>query len=442
MTWERLPQNARDAAKHVLLDATGVMYAASGLAAEARAFLSVAKANGAGPCTVLGTDTKVMPFGAALANGALAHAVDYEDAFDRAPGHPNASLVPVLLALAQSEGPMDGPRFLTALAVGGDVACRMGLALRKPMEDGKWYPPPIIAAYGAVAGAANLLKLSAAQTKDALSIALCQITMPGEIKYSRGTVLRAVREAFPAHAALLSVMLAREGVAGFETPLEGKAGFYELYAGGKFDAEDLIGHVGDRFLTTELTFKPWPTCRGTHPFIEMALKLRAQHNIRPESIARIDVSVDDVQTMLVDPLDRKRAPAVAIDAKFSIPFTTALALHNGKVTLDDFGPESLNHKDILALSALVTPHVDASAPWQRGAGGALCITLKDGQAFKATINNALGCPDRPLPAETLIAKFVDCLARAQKPVESASAKTLAAKILALDACDNVGALLT
>ncbi len=440
MTWDRLPASARNAAKHVLLDATGVMYAASGLAPEAKAFLTVAKNNGVGPCAVLGTDTKVMPLGAALANGALAHAVDYEDAFDRAPGHPNASLVPVLLALAQSEGPIDGPRFLTALAVGGDVACRLGLSLRKPMEDGHWYPPPMIAAYGAVAGAANLLKLSHAQTKDALSIALCQVTMPGEIKYSRQTVLRAVREAFPAQAALLSVMLAREGVAGFETPLEGKAGFYALYAGGKFEAHDVTKQLGERFWTTELTFKPWPACRGTHPFIEMALNLRKQHNLQPENIVRIDVGVDDVQKMLVEPLDRKRAPAVAIDAKFSIPFTTALALHSGKVTLDDFGPQSLNNKSILALSALITPHVETAPSWQRGSGGILQLTMRGGQVFKASVNNALGCPERPLSQDAQLEKFVDCLARAQTPIKSAPAKTLAAKILALDACDDVGAL--
>jgi 2-methylcitrate dehydratase PrpD len=437
MTWDRLPVTARDAARRVFLDATGVMFAASGLAPEAQPFISLARANGNGPCSILGTEAKVQPLGAALGNGALAHAVDYEDAFDKAPGHPNASLVPVLLALAQSV-PVNGKAFLTALAVGGDVACRIALALRKPMEDGKWYPPPIVAAYGAVAGAANLLKLTPAQTKDALSMVLCQVTMPGEIKYSQRTVLRAVREAFPAQAALSAVLLAREGVAGFEAPLEGQAGFYALYAGGQFDAATLTDRLGAHFWTTELTFKPWPSCRGTHPFIEMALDLRSKHRLKPHDIASIEVGIDGVQAMLVEPLARKQAPSVTIDAKFSIPFTVALALKRGRVTLDDFA--NLKDETVLALSKLVTPRLDSNASWQRGSGGALKITTKDGTAFSAAVNNALGCPERPLSDQALTAKFVDCASRAHVPMKREHAEKLADVIMSLEMCTDVGAL--
>ncbi|OYW51500.1 MAG: 2-methylcitrate dehydratase [Novosphingobium sp. 28-62-57] len=438
--WEDLPEAAREGARRVLLDAVGVTYAASGLAPEAAPFIALARANGAGPCRILGTAHRVQPLGAALANGALAHAVDYEDAFDRAPAHPNASLVPVLLALAQAEAPVDGRRLLTALAVGGDVACRIALSLRQPMEQGGWYPPPIVAAFGAVAGAANLLGLTAEQTKDALSLTLCQVTMPGEIKHSRRTVLRAVREAFPAQAALTAALLARDGVAGFETPLEGKAGFYALYAGGQFDEGDLTDRLGQHYWGAELTFKPWPSCRGTHPFIEMALDLVARHGFAADDIASVQVMVDDVQAMLVEPLERKQAPDVAIDAKFSIPFTTALALVRGGVRLDSFGPESLCDPQVLAMAAKVVPVVQASPKWQRGVGGAMRVTLKDGTVHEAFVANALGCPDRPLSDTAQRAKFTDCLSRAAVPVGLRDAEALAERILALDMCEDVGAL--
>lgn len=438
--WAGLPEAAREGARRVLLDAVGVTYAASGLAPEAAPFIALARANGAGPCAILGTAHRVQPLGAALANGALAHAVDYEDAFDRAPAHPNASLVPVLLALAQSEGAVDGRRFLTALAVGGDLACRIALSLRQPMEQGGWYPPPIVAAFGAVAGAANLLGLTAAQTKDALSLTLCQVTMPGEIKHSRRTVLRAVREAFPAQAALTAALLAREGVAGFETPLEGKSGFYALYAGGHFAPDDLTEGLGQHHWGAELTFKPWPSCRGTHPFIEMALDLMAQHGFAADDIASVEVSVDDVQAMLVEPLERKQAPDVAIDAKFSIPFTTALALVRGVVRLDSFGPESLGDPLVLGMAAKVLPAVVASPTWQRGVGGAMRVTLNDGTVHEAFVANALGCPDRPLSDSAQLAKFIDCLSRAAVPVGRERAEALAERILALESCDAVGAL--
>lgn len=438
--WARLPESARDGARRVLLDAVGVMHAASGLAPEAAPFIALAEANGAGPCTILGTGKRVQPIGAALANGALAHAVDYEDAFDRAPAHPNASLVPVLLALAQSQGAVDGQRFLTALAVGGDLACRMALSLRQPMEQGGWYPPPIVAAYGAAAGAAHLLGLPPDKVKDALSLVLCQATMPGEIKHSRRTVLRAVREAFPAQAALSAALLAREGVPGFETPLEGESGFYALYAGGRFDPDDLTDRLGEHYWGSELTFKPWPSCRGTHPFIEMALNLSQRHGLMAESIALIEPSVDHVQAMLAEPLARKQAPSQAIDAKFSIPFTTALAFVRGRVGLDDFGARSLSDPAVLALAARTRPVAEPHPCWQIGVGGALRLTLEDGTVHEASVANALGCPARPLSDTAQRTKFRDCMARSAEPLSAYAVDALAERILTLDRCADVGAL--
>ena len=440
MTFDRLPASTVAAAKHVLLDAAGVMLAASGLAEEPRAFVALARSGGAGPCAILGTGHRVSAPMAALANGAMAHALDYEDAFDRAPGHPNASLVPALIALAQAEGVVDGRRFLTALAVGGDVSCRIALALRQPMEAGGWYPPPIVAAFGAAAGAAHLLGLNAGQVRDALSLMLCQAVMPGEIKYSQSTVLRAVREAFPAQAAVTSALLARAGVAGFEAPLEGKAGFYALYADGQFAPDDLTERLGTHFWIDALTFKPWPSCRGTHPFIEMALDLRARHAFAARDIAAITVQIDDVQRMLTEPLARKQAPDVVIDAKFSIPFCTALALLRGTVGLDEFAAAALADGELLALAAKVTAEVVSDASWQRGSGGAMTIALSDGRTFQAAVDNARGCPARPLGEAALVAKFSDCAGRAETPLDSGQAEELARAILSLETCADVGAL--
>lgn len=435
-----LPASTVTAAKQVLLDACGVMLGASGLSDEVRPFAALAAATGSGPCAVLGTGQLASAPFAALANGAMAHALDYEDAFDLAPGHPNASLVPALIALAQAEGPVDGARFLTALAIGCDLSCRMGLALRRQMEDGGWYPPPILAGFGAAAGSAHLLGLGAEQLRDALSLTLCQVTMPGEIKHSPATVIRAVREAFPAQAAVLSAMLAREGVSGFEAPLEGPGGFYALYAGGQFDPADLSDGLGERFWIERLTFKPWPSCRGTHPFIELALRLRGEHGFSPDAITAIDVRIDEVQRMLTEPAARKNAPQVAIDAKFSIPFCTALALRHGAVDLDGFSAQRLADPAILELAARVHSEVRPQSAWLRGSGGAMTVHLADGRQLSAEVDNALGCPARPLDEAALVRKFVDCAGRARRPLSGAAARQLAARILTLEDCPDVGAL--
>ena len=436
-----LSAETRDAAKRVLLDATGVMLAASGMVREVESFVTLAQAMGDGPCAILGTTKNASPVMAALANGAMAHALDYEDAFDLAPGHPNASLVPALLALAQIRGPVDGPRFITSLVAGCDLACRMGLALRQKMELGGWYPPPILAGYGATLGAAHLLRLDARQMADALSLALCQVTMPGEIKCSRRTVIRAIREAFPAQAAVQSALLAEQGLAGFEQPLEGEGGFYALYAGGKFDPEVLLVPFDGHFWIEQLTFKAWPSCRGTHPFIEMALALKAGQDFDVGTIQAVLVGIGPMQRMLVEPPERKRSPEVAIDAKFSVPFCTASVLVNGAMGLDSFGPEQLRDPAVLALAAKVEFAQSSEAGNWRGDAGTLAIVLEDGRRFDAAVDRALGTPENPLSDAELIDKFADCAFRAARPLSSAEARDLAGRILALEDCSDVGALL-
>jgi 2-methylcitrate dehydratase PrpD len=334
---ENIPAASLEAARRVVLDATGVMLAASSLSPEIAPFVNYARLNGGvGPCAILGFGDAVSAPMAALANGAMAHALDFEDAFDPAPCHPNAATVPSAIAIAQACGPIAGTEFLSAIAIGCDLVCRMGLSLRQTMEESGWYPPPILGAFGATAAASRLLGLTADQTRDALSLALCQATAPGEIKHSEGTIVRAVREAFPAQASVLSALLARDGVKGFEAPLEGKEGFFRLFADGHYDCADLLENLGTHYHIERLSFKPWPACRGTHAYIELALSLARKHRFSWQDIESINVVTGSVQRMLLEPAARKQAPRTVIDAKFSIPFTLAVALVRGDVTLDDF----------------------------------------------------------------------------------------------------------
>jgi 2-methylcitrate dehydratase PrpD len=440
--YDGLSVAARHAAKRVLLDATGVMLGASGMAPETRAFLSLARSMGDGPCAVLGTGVSANPVMAALANGAMAHALDYEDAFDLVPGHPNASLVPALLALSQQEGGVDGRRFIAALVAGCELSCRMGMALGRKMEDGGWYPPPILAGYGAALGAAHMLQLAPRQMADALSLTLCQVTMPGEIKHSAGTVIRAVREAFPAQAAVQSALLAKQGLPGFEEPLAGPAGFYALYAGGQFDPDVLLAPTEGAMWIEHLTFKPWPSCRGTHPFIEMAMGLREQHGLDPAEIVGVRVGVGPMQRMLVEPLQRKRAPSVAIDAKFSIPFCIATVLAGRTLDLDAFSDDRLRDPQILALAGKVQFDQPPGSDEWRGDAGTLAVDLVDGRQVTASLAQARGAPGNPLSESDVFDKFVDCAARAARPMTEGHARALAEQILSLDQCPDVGRLFT
>ncbi len=434
--YDDLPPATITATQRALLDGVGVMLAASGLSEDVRPFVSLARTM-AGPAeaSILGSWERVSPAAAAFANGAMAHALDYEDAFDAAPTHPNASLIPAALATAQSVR-ADGKTLLTAIAVGCDLVCRLALSVGDALERA-WYPPPILGAFGAVAAAARLRGLTPAQTLDAFSLMLCQTVAPKEIKHSERTIIRAVREAFPAQAAVVSAALAREGVRGFEQPFEGRGGFFHAFADGRWSEEMLLADLGKRFYIEELSFKPWPCCRGTHPYIEAAQRLRTEVGVRAQDIRSIRASIGDVQRMLCEPLPRKRAPATSIDAKFSIPFTVAAAFVHPEVTLDTFTTVQLGNADVLGLAGRVEPIACGTSP----TSGAVEVELQDGRRYTCEIEQALGHPTRPLSDERLRAKFISCAARAAVNMSAGQAEAFCARLAEVRRAENTNEVL-
>ena len=379
---------------------------------------------------------------AALANGAMAHALDYEDAFDGAPLHPNASLVAALLAEAEAIGGVSGRDFLAAMAVGCDFTCRLGLSLKTDPASLGWYPPPILGAFGATVAVARLHRLGPQQMLDALSLTLCQATCPGEIKYSPDSTIRAVRDAFPAQAAVQSARLAAAGVRGFQEPLEGKAGFFRLYGEDDYDVRVLTTGLGSTFNGEQVSFKIWPSCRGTHAFIEAALALVAEHDLKADQIDRVRLSAGPVQTMLMEPRGQKPAPQSPINAKFSLPFTVGAALTKGRITLDDFTPEALSDRETLAMAERVTYALKPGWGPERNAAGVTELRLKDGRTLSMQVDHAKGSPHNPLSRSELIAKFKDCAQRARQPLESTEADRWAKTVLALeDAADAPRAIL-
>ena len=132
LPYAALPAATIVATKRALLDGIGVILAASGISDEAQPFVALARRQPAEPsATVLGHGLRAAPAAAALANGAMSHALDYEDAFDLAPVHPNASLIPAALAAAEAHGPVSGE----------DVHCGDGDRLR-PRLPARAQPAP------------------------------------------------------------------------------------------------------------------------------------------------------------------------------------------------------------------------------------------------------------------------------------------------------------
>ncbi len=438
--YEDLDLPTINATRKSLLDALGVTLAASGLCDACRSFVGLAaETGGKAQSRILGFRTKTTPALAAFANGAMAHALDFEDAHDRALVHPNAAAIPAALAVAESLETVNGRQFIAALAAACDLVCRLGLAFTKnPIEYG-WYPPPILGAFGAAAAAGKLLGLNPAQLCDAFSLTLCQATCSAELRFSPYSDLRAVRDAFAAHAGVVSAQLALRGVRGFEAPFEGRAGLYHLYAAGHYEPSRLTADLGRRFEGADLSFKPWPACRGTHAFIEAALLILAKHPIDPQEIVQVRATISPLNRMLCEPPASKQRPVTAIDAKFSLPFVVATALLKGRVLLDDFLPRDLNDQAVLDLAAKITYEVDDSLELVDATRGALEITTSKGR-FRQQVDIPLGHPDHPISNEALEEKFINCAAKAHLVPAEKGLREMIDRIWALEKIEDMGTL--
>lgn len=434
--FKNLSARAVEQTRYALLDALGVSLAATTLGEGVDAFVSWAEEQGAKPtCKVFGHSFKTSASMAAFANGSLAHALDFEDAHDQALVHPNAAVIPAVLAVAQAAGKASGKDILLAIAVGCEVTCRLGFAVAAKLDAYSWYPPPILSAYGAAAAAAKILELSAEQIITAFSLLLSQATCSAEIKHNSQSHIRAVRDAFPAQQAVIATQLAKNGVVGFQHPLEGKDGFFAGFSKGQYDKAMLTNQLGDMFAIEDLSFKPWPSCRGTHTSIELVTGLCQAHDLKSDDIENIVVTSNSLNKMLAEPIADKRKPKSAIDAKFSIPFCIATAVVNGPVNLDSFSAESLSNPSVLSFANKVNYRInsDFSSPLM----SKVEVRLSNGDTLTAEADNALGCPARPLSEDQLVEKFRHCLSFSKNSEHKSQAKKIADVILSIDTLDNL-----
>ncbi len=434
--FEDLASGAIVAAKRSIMDAVGVALAAGTLGQVTPAFVELARHSGSGPCKIIGYDLWVGPAVAALVNGAMSHALDYEDTHDGGLVHPNGTALPAALAIAQLVKTVSGHDFIAAIAVAADITARLGLCMGNVDTSRGWSIRPLLGTYGATAAAGRLLGLTEAQLVEAFGLAFSQATCSAGFFGYPPSHMREVRDGFGAQAAVTATLLARGGVRCYDQTIEGPQGLFALYAGGQWDADRLMAGLGRIFEGENLSFKPWPSCRGTHAFVEAALELRQRHRHRivATDIEEVRADVSDMFRVLCEPFDQKCRPITANDAKFSLPFTAATALTHGRLGLAQFLPPALADAEVLALAQRF--HCQARPPAAGDAlRGSLTLVLRDGRTLTHEVQQPLGGPDRPLGEEALIEKFVDCARYAVSPLNDTQARRVAASLVSLEGGD-------
>ncbi|HVH80603.1 MAG TPA: MmgE/PrpD family protein, partial [Stellaceae bacterium] len=170
ITYDALPEDVRELARQCVLDYLGVGLAGADDELARILIEELTEAGGTAQAGVIGHGARLPMLSAALANGAIAHALDYDDVNLAMPGHPSVAILPGLIALAEQRR-SSGREVIAAFVAGYETACRIGMALRPGHYDRGFHATGTIGAFGAAAACARLLELDAEATARALGIA-------------------------------------------------------------------------------------------------------------------------------------------------------------------------------------------------------------------------------------------------------------------------------
>ncbi|VVJ21589.1 Immune-responsive protein 1 [Amycolatopsis camponoti] len=411
--YRRLPESAVEGAKKSILDTLGVILAASGLEPAISPVIElVRETGGRAEASVLGFRERAPAIMAAFANGAMAHCLDFDDQTPWGQ-HAASSIIPAVFAVAERRGGVSGEDLIAGVAVGQDIFARFrrGIDWRKD-----WNFSTAMGVFAATAAASRVIGLPPERIAAALSIASTQSAGVMETVFGTGSDLHGLYAGFSAKGAVLATLLAHKGTTGVSTLFEGEHGVLNTYFGGRYDRESILKDLGEVYLGGTTLYKFWPSVGTSHGHIHATIQVLKEQALSVDDIREIRVYVGDHHNLMCRPLDLRRAPVTAVDAKFSLPFLVAVAAVRGTVVVSDFADRARRDPEVLAAAQKVLPITDSSLDWKFDMlPGRVEIVTQDGRSFTKTGDGLPGSPEAPMTWSQVAEKFGSCAAAAAVP---------------------------
>jgi 2-methylcitrate dehydratase PrpD len=404
-----LSDAARTKAKLVILDTIGVALAAGADPIGRIVAGHVAEAGGRGPSHVLGFGTKAPPALAALANGALANALDFDEGY-----HVSTHVLPAALAIAEAGGASGGD-FLAAFAAGYEIASRLTELIdsgrksgRGPTQRGFWHVG-LVGPVAAATVAARLLHLDVAQTRMAIGIATCS---SGGFRRNMGTMAKALHSGHAARAGIEAALLARRGFTADAEIIEAPLGFARAISAPDEPKWSAIGEdLGRRFVLDDpAPIKIYPACAPIHPALDAILALRHETGAAPEEVEAIEADFHRFSLF-------RLVPENVDGLGFSAPFLLSAAFVCGRLGLSEIGESLLHDARIVALMQRVR---EVGAEPER-----VTIRFKDGRVASRQVEKLR----RLSQWDTVAEKFRICAAQS---LSAAAVEALIASITTLE----------
>jgi 2-methylcitrate dehydratase PrpD len=434
LTFEALPDAVVAQACNVIMDTVGCALGAwrddPEKAAIARK-LALSFASRQVACLWGGAGARADSALAALANGILTNAADFDDTHKRALIHTGSVTVPPAFAVAEERG-LDGPAAITAVVAGYEVAVRVGMAVM-PTHYRFWHSTATNGTFGAAAAAARALGLDAERTQMALGFAGTQAAGLNTF-FDSGDFTKSLHPGKAGFNGVLSARLAALGATSPPTMLEHEKGYLQAYSlEPKLAA--LTDGLGSRWEILQNGVKPFPSILASHSAIQATLDIVTEHDVKAGDIASItNETYETVKTHF-----SAKTVDTSMAARVSVPYCVAVAALDRRVGQAQFAPQRITAPDVRELlthtEVVAVPELTALYPEKFPAR--VTITLKDGRKLTATHLFPKGDPQAPLSPSEIEAKFFD---NASARLAKTEARELAGLIRALPAAKNLSRL--
>ncbi|OGO17788.1 MAG: hypothetical protein A2Z15_05050 [Chloroflexi bacterium RBG_16_50_11] len=430
--FDDLPQKPVDVVKTIVFTIMGSVIAGATVEGCQNLIDLVNEWDGKPEATILIHGGKVTGHNAALANGTMARALDYEDAI--LPGlHMGPVAVPAALAAAEMAGGCTGRGFLTSLVVGIEIANRINTINLKAFYGG-FKGTGVCSIFASTAAAGKILGLNSTQMFNALGLAINRAGGSGQSNIDGAQAVYLVA-GFAAQSGIICSKMAEKGITGPKNFLEGPFGWFNMFGRGKLDTQVMVGELGTRFELNNTLFKKFPSCGVTQTSTQGILELIKEKGITPANVQRIDIRVGPFAYQATGHFEIGDSPRT--NAQFSIPYCVANALLRGSSRLQHFEETYIRDPKILDIvkKIHVTPDPEIEKRDQRAME--MDVKTAAGATYHKRIDTPKGSPGNEMTKEEHIERFRDCVDYGKKSLSPQKVERIITMIDQLEQLEDV-----
>jgi 2-methylcitrate dehydratase PrpD len=397
--YEDIPPDAISVANESCFDLLGVILAGS-IEPVGEIIQRYVSDQGAVPeATILASGQRTSMPNAALANGTMGHALDYDDFGGF--GHPTVAIFPALLALGEHIG-ATGRDLIEAYVIG----CEIGMAIHhatkyNQMQKG-FHSTAVIGRLASAAACAKLLNLDEKQTVTALGIAG---SMSSGLIHNFGTMTKPLHAGLTCRDGVMASQLAQRGLTAGDQVMEDPFGFTATVLGeGNYNLNEMAENLGKPYrIQDALIIKKYPCCGGNHAILDSLFSLMREHNFTYQDVANAELDQSYYSVVMVE-------PETPLKGKFSVKYNIAAALVDGEIGIETFRDEKIAREAVQDTMNKVRTRVLAKSESETAdpmMAVAVKITLKDGRQFEQTTDREgiLGSQKNPWGFANIKSKF-------------------------------------